>query len=138
WELYFFVSVVYYLSRSYKKAHQYLAVVLHSLQLQPNWLVCKAVKLLDIIIYYELGDTSYLEYEIRTYLRFFRKEKRPLLKTEELVIRFIQSKPDKNRKLMPEVQARKIRRLIEEIEADKYEWQLLSYFDFRKWVSERL
>lgn len=137
WELYFFVGVVYYLRRNYKKAHHYLAVVLHSLQLQPNWLVCKAVKLLDMIIYYELGDTAYLEYEIRSYLRFFRKDKRPLLKTEELVLRFIQAKPDKNRKQMPEAQARKIRRLIEEIGTDKYEWQLLSYFDFRTWVSER-
>lgn len=138
WELYFFISVVYYLNGSYKKAHSHLAAVLQKMQLQPNWLVCKAVRLLDMIIYYELGDTAYLEYEIRAYSRFFKKEKRPLLKTEELIIRFLQAKPNRSRKTMPQAQEKKLKRLVTEIRIDKYEWQLLSYFNFMNWVDEKL
>ncbi len=138
WELYFFISVVYYRNGALKKAHRYLSKVLQQHQLQANWLVCKAVRLLDMIIYYEQGDTDYLAYEIRTYTRFFKKENRSLLKVEELVIRLFQAKPAIERKAMPQVQEKKLRRLIAEIQTDKYEWQLLAYFDFRKWVENHI
>ncbi|WP_290706575.1 hypothetical protein [Flavihumibacter sp. CACIAM 22H1] len=135
WELYFFISVVYYRSGLLKKAHGYLAAALQRHTLQANWLVCKAARLLDMIIYYEQGDTAYLEYEIRSYNRFFKKEKRTLLKSEELVLRLFQYKPSIMRKAIPQVQANKLRRLLEDIQADKYEQQLLAYFDFREWVT---
>jgi hypothetical protein len=138
WELYFFISVVYYRNGALKKAHRYLSKVLQQHQLQANWLVCKAVRLLDMIIYYEQGDTDYLSYEIRTYTRFFKRDKRSLLKVEELVIRLFQAKPIVERKAMPQVQEKKLRRLIAEIESDKYEQQLLAYFDFRRWAENHV
>lgn len=138
WEVYFFISVVFYRSGALKKAHGYLATVLQRHQLQANWLVCKAARLLDLIIYYEQGDTAYLEYEIRSYTRFFKKEKRSLLKVEELVLRLFQAKPSFARKALPQVQEKKIRRLLQEIKADKYEWQLNSYFNFIEWTERQL
>lgn len=138
WELYFFISVVYYRNGALKKAHSYLSNVLQRHQLQVNWLVCKAVRLLDMIIYYEQGDADYLGYEIRTYTRFFKRDKRSLLKVEELVIRLFQAKPIVERKAMPQVQEKKLRRLMAEIESDKYEQQLLAYFDFSKWVKNHV
>jgi hypothetical protein len=138
WEVYFFISVVFYMSGELKKAHRYLAMVMQRHQLQTNWLVCKAARLLDLILYYEQGDTAYLEYEIRAYTRFFKKNKRNLLKVEELVLRIFQAKPNAIRKVLPQLHEKKIRRLLTEIKADKYEWQLNSYFNFIEWAERQL
>lgn len=138
WELYFFIGVAYYRGGRLKKAHSYLSTVLQRHQLQVNWMVCKAVRLLDMIIYYEQGETIYLDYEIRAYTRFFKKDKRTLLKVEELVIRLFQAKPNRDRKAVPQVQEKKLRRLISEINSDKYEWQILNYFDFVEWVEKQI
>lgn len=135
WELYFYAGLAWFGLRDWKKAHRFTAEVMRKHESHPQWLVCKATRLLNIIIYYEKGDTDYLEYEIRSYQRFFGRQQ--LLKSESLLFRFMKLCPDGRRRRLPELQRKKILKEVAAIQQDKYEQQLLKYFDLTAWISAR-
>lgn len=134
WELYFFFSLAYFGKKDWKKTYSYISKVMQDHKIQGQLLVCKAIRLLNIITYYENGDTDYLEYEIRSYKRFFRK-KHSLLKTETLLLKFLLYP---RKKKPPQVYYKKIIAEIGTLSNDKYEKQLLKYFDYPKWVLDKL
>lgn len=137
WELHFFYSLVYFNRKDWKKADTYINQVMQLHKVQPQLLICKAIRLLNIILYYEKGDTDYLEYEIRSYKRFFRKH-HPLLKSETFLLKFIQLWPDPRKKKIPEAFYNSITKEIQALKTDKYENQLLKYFDYTKWIMQKL
>lgn len=137
WELHFFYSLAYFNKKDWKKADNYISQVMQLHKVQPQLLICKAIRLLNIIIYYEKGDTDYLEYEIRSYKRFFRKH-HPLLKSETLLLKFILLWPDPRKKKIPQAFYNSITKEIQSLTTDKYENQLLKYFDYTKWIMQKL
>jgi hypothetical protein len=74
WELYFYSSLAWFSAKDWKKAHQLTDEVMRRHEPHPQWLICKATRLLNILIHYEKGDADYIEYEIRAYQRFFGKQ----------------------------------------------------------------
>jgi hypothetical protein len=137
WELYFFCSLAFFRNKQWKKADSYINQVLLLHKVQPQLLICKAVRLLNIVLYYEKGDTGYLDYEIRSYKLFFRKKHR-LLKSETLLFKFILLWPDPRKKKIPQAFYNSISNEIRSLTTDKYENQLLKYFDYTKWIMEKL
>lgn len=103
---------------------------------RPQLLVCKATRLLNIILHYEKGDADYLEYEIRSYKRFFRSHHK-LTGSETLLLKFIKTYPDKKRKKIPESHQKKMQKEINALQKDRHERQLLKYFDFTEWITSR-
>jgi len=136
WELYFYSSLSYFGLKDWKKAHQLTGEVMRKHHSHAQWLVCKATRLLNIIIYYEKGDTDYLEYEIRSYKRSFGRQQ--LLKSELLLFRFIKICPDVRRKKIPELQYKKMMQEFGTLQNDRYEKQLLKYFDLIGWIRAKL
>lgn len=137
WELYFYCSLSYFGSLELKKAHAYIGKAMQLHKPSPQLFIYRAIRLLNIMIYYENGDTDYLEYEIRSYKRLFRKGN-TLLGIESLLIRFISTQPNKIRKRIPDNERRQFLRRIEPISQDKYERQLLKYFDFAGWLRNKI
>lgn len=137
WELYFYYSLAYFGKGELKKAHHYIGEIMRMLKAYPQLPVCKAIRLLNIIIYYEKGDTDYLEYEIRSYKRFFGQQQ-SLLRSEALLLKLIQTYPDRKRKQLPAQQHKKFLQEASALQQDRYERQLLKYFDFMEWVRERV
>ncbi len=136
WELYFYASLIYYRNNDKKQAHKWLGEIMNESKGQPTMLVCKATRLLNIIIHYERGDAEYIDYEIRSYRRYYRKHDVALLKTELLVFKLMQLKPA-NRKVA--ANAKQLSRLLEQVDElrhDRYEQQLLRYFDFLGWAGK--
>lgn len=133
WELYFFCSLAHFGNKDWKKAHSYINQVMQVHKVQPQLLICKAIRLLNIIIYYEKGDSHYLEYEIRSYKRFFSK-KNALLKSEALLLKFILLWPDPRKRKIPELSYKNISQELQSFNSDKYEKQLLKYFDYVQWM----
>lgn len=136
WELYFYCSLACFSKKEWKKAHYYISEVMRDHKMQPQLFICKIIRLLNIIIHYEMGDTDYLEYEIRSYKRLFGK-KHPLLRSEKLLLKIILSRPHVKRNSIPQLELKKIIRETKEIAEDKYERQLLKYFDFCDWLIKR-
>ncbi len=136
WELYFYGSLAHFGVKDWKKAHQLTGEVMRKHEPHLQWLICKATRLLNIIIHFEKGDVDYIEYEIRSYQRFFGKQQ--LLRSEQLLFRFIKICPDGRRKKLPELQRKKLLRESEAVQHDRYERQLLKYFDLTGWIRARL
>jgi len=134
WELLFYLALSFYHLRDPGKAHKWINQLLQNHASQKNWVVCKAVRLLNIAIYYEQGDSGYLEYEIKSYKRFFEKEH--LLKSELLFFRYIRLKPAV--KYLKKQPFKDIVDDMQLLQNDRFEKQLLRYFDCIGWISDRM
>ncbi len=137
-ELYFYCSLSYFNKKEYKRAHKYINAALGGNRQyeQQSVPIYKALRLLNIIIYYELKDTDYLAYEIRSYTRSF-KQKGGLTKCEKLVFKTIRLHPFSNSAVKNKLLIKKIGPNIRSISNDRYESQLIKYMDFTKWAVEK-
>jgi hypothetical protein len=131
-ELYFYCSLVNFKKADWRKAHLFIRTIMNQLKLPQQLLVSKAIRLLNIIVYYEKGELLHLEYEIRSYKRFFSQMK--LLKTEKILFKVITSSAANKRLRLMNNERRKIIHDLELIVKDRYEQQLLKYFDFAEWT----
>ncbi|HVV04876.1 MAG TPA: hypothetical protein VHC96_11680 [Puia sp.] len=137
WEIYFYCSLAYFGNKDLKKAHYYIGKAMQLYKSSPQLFIYRAIRLLNIMVYYENEDTDYLDYEIRSYKRLFRKGN-ALLGIESLLIKFITTQPNKIRKRLPDNEHRQFLRRIDSISQDKYERQLLKYFDFAGWLRKKI
>lgn len=131
WELYFYCSLSYFRMNNPKKAHKLIREIMDMNPPHPQLPIYKAVRLLNIIIYYEQEEGEYLEYEIRSYKRFFQQKTR-LLKSEKLLFKIILSRSV--RKLKDRMADPSVIQQARLISKDKYEKQVLKYFDFVEWI----
>src|SRR5215203_1064267 len=124
-ELYFYCSLVHFSNRQYKKAHLFLSEILNRVKLSQHLLVTKAIRLLNIIIYFEKGELLHLEYEIRSYKRYFGQGR--LLRTEKLLFKILMSSTVNGRLRLMKNEQRKIANELGHVIKDRYELQLLKY-----------
>lgn len=129
-ELYFYCSLVYFRLEQWQKAHLFIREIMNQLKLPEQLMISKAIRLLNIIIYYHKKERVHLEYEVRAYKRYFMNMK--LLQAEKCVFRVV-TKMSAGRSSMLPVEKKKIIRAIDELAKDKYEQQLLKYFDIAAW-----
>ena len=135
-ELYFYCSLVHFSNAHYKKAHFFLSEIMNRVKLSQYLLISKALRLLNIVIYFEKGDLLHLEYEIRSYKRFFAQVK--LLKTERLLFKVLMSSTANGRLRLMKNEQRKIDNELDLVIKDRYELQLLKYFDFARWTQLKI
>jgi hypothetical protein len=109
---------------------------MNGLRLPEQLLISRAIRLLDIVIYYEKGDLVHLEYEIRSYKRYFSQSK--LMKIEKLVFRIVEANPSNRRMLSLPAGQRKVLAELDAAARDKYQQQLLRYIDLAGWVRNQL
>jgi hypothetical protein len=138
WEIYFYCGLTYFGGKDLKRAHSYIGKAMQQYKPLPRLFIYRAIRLLNLMVYYEKGDNEYLEYEIRAYKRFFRKDQQLLLGIERLLIRFIAAWPDKMRRRIPDNERTQFLRKLEPISQNKYERQLLKYFDFAGWLLQKV
>ncbi|HEY4289240.1 MAG TPA: hypothetical protein VGN00_19195 [Puia sp.] len=131
-ELYFFCSLTSFQLRDWRKAHLHLREIMNRLRLPAQLLISRAIRLLNIVIYYEKRELLHLEYEIRSYKRHFSQSK--VMKIEKLLFRIVEANPSNRRLLSLPAGQRKVQADLAAIAADKYEQQLLRYFDLVGWV----
>lgn len=99
WELYFYTALAYFGCGDLKKAHKWLGELMQLHKPQANLLICKAARLLNMIIHHKTGDEAYISYEIRSYTRFFHKPKSPRLQTELLLLKLLPLLPATSKRL---------------------------------------
>ena len=131
-ELYFYCSLVHFSNRDFKNGHLFLSEIMNRVKLSPHLLISKAVRLLNIVIYFEKRDLLHLEYEIRSYKRFFTQAR--LLRTEKLLFKVLLSSTAHGRLRLMKNEQRKITNELDLVVKDRYELQLLKYFDFAGWT----
>lgn len=131
-ELFFYHALVCFRVKKMKEAQKYIQHVVLTNKINFTSIVYRALRLINILIHYELKDFEYLNYEIRTYQRSLKGTK--ILKTEKLVFKVIKINPAFNNDRKNELLWPSLSPLLPTIQTDKFELQLLKYFDFINWV----
>lgn len=136
-ELLLYTALVHLGMQRRKEAKQCIgrAMIDHNIKYLP---LMRTIRLVQLIVYYELGETELIRHESRSVVRKLASPREQTFRTERLILRFL------NRKELPvlrrerEAYREKIAPLVEEIYNDKYERQLLCLFDFIAWMDSRI
>lgn len=130
-ELNFYIALTELLSGNLKQARKRLG---HTNEYgSKNLPISRARRLLSIIINFNIGDLLLIEYDIRSYKRYFTKNSN-LLKTEKMMFNFIMSAPQQKSKIWKSKYHQRLERQVEEIRVNKEEIQLNKFYSFPDWI----
>lgn len=135
-ELCFYCSLAYYHKKQYKKAHKYLFSVLNEYSNFSQQPIYKAIRLLNMVIHYALKDMTYLECDIRAYRRWTKIA--GLSKTATLIIKILIHDPVTKSRHVNAAFMKKLSPSLDNIAKDRYERQILKYFDFIEWIKSKV
>ena len=135
-ELLFYMGLTYFGLNDWEKALRYINKIAFLDKANQHFIIYKAAKLLGILIRYELGDIDYLQYEIRAYKRMARY-KTESLQIEKLIFKVVIIDPNGNSLVKNKLILKKLAPVINVITHDKYELQVLKFFDFADWINTK-
>lgn len=136
-EMSLYIALIHLGNGEYRKARKRLSATigrghLYSLPL------FRTIRIVNVMIHYELGDVDYIQSEIRSIKREMSKNKRYNLKVESFLLKFLNySFADTNRKRRAEIWE-SMAEEVHALYADKYETQILRKFDFVAWVEAKI
>lgn len=135
-ELIFYASLAWFHMRNFKKALKCLNELLLKKTLdytRPYYRVCR---LFNIVLQYEMKDFEYLEYEVRSYKRFF-KGKNALCALERYIFKIVTLSPSRNPRYKNQQLWEQLQPLREAAGKSPGEALLMRCFDFMEWASEK-
>lgn len=136
-EMSLYIALIHLGNGEYRKARKRLSATigrghLYSLPL------FRTIRIVNVMIHYELGDVDYIQSEIRSIKREMSKNKGYNLKVESFLLKFLNySFADTNRKKRAEIWE-SMAEEVHALYADKYETQILRKFDFVAWVEAKI
>lgn len=135
-ELLFYLALVWFFNKRFKESQNFLNEIILIGKINHHSVIYKAARLVSILINYENKKLDYLDYEIRSYKRNVRG-KQKFLKTERLIFKVIKMNPDFNGIQKNNILWKSIVLSINDIHNDRYEKQLLKYYDFIAWMKKK-
>lgn len=132
----YFEGLTYFHAQQWNKANKCIHRLFTAGKQHTQLPVFRAARLLHILISYEQDDLEYLDYEIRSYKRAFGKFGKSF-KTEKLVFNTVVTDPKRRGNAWKEAARKKIAIKQLAIRAEKREMQLLKYFDFGGWATDK-
>jgi hypothetical protein len=128
----------YFGTGEFSKALVIINKLLNEYHKELRYDVQSAVRILNLILHYELGNKMLLEYNTVSTYRFLSKSKR-LYKLENIVLNFL-------RKKMPRINTKKeqlesfveLKKELEVLCGDPYEKKAFEYFDYISWLDSKI
>jgi len=128
----------YFGTAEFTKALGIINKLLNEYQKELRYDIQSAVRILNLILHFELGNTRLLEYNAISTYRFLYKSKR-LYKMENIVLQFIRRKMPKIHTAKQQLQAFiELRKDFMEIANDEYESKAFEYFDYISWLDSKI
>ncbi|HEX8517165.1 MAG TPA: hypothetical protein VF868_13290 [Bacteroidia bacterium] len=128
----------YFGTGEYSKALNIINRLLNEYQKELRYDIQSAVRILNLILHYELGNSRLLEYNAISAYRFLYKSKR-LYKLENIVLNFIRKKMHHVYTERDEIEAFiELRKEFLELIDDPYEKKAFEYFDYISWFDSRI
>lgn len=135
-EISLYIALTHLGNGEYRKARKQLSVIIRRGHLHPLPLF-RTIRIVYVMIHYELGDIDYIQSELRSIKREMFKNKRYCLKTESFLLKFLNmSFIDSNRGKKKEIW-RDMQEEIRTLYTDKYELQILRKFNFMAWIEAK-
>jgi hypothetical protein len=128
----------YFGTAEFTKALGIINKLLNEYQKELRYDIQSAVRILNLILHFELGNTRLLEYNAISTYRFLYKSKR-LYKMENIVLQFIRKKMPRIHTAKQQLQAFiELRQDFMEIANDEYESKAFEYFDYISWLDSKI
>lgn len=131
-----FAGVAFFNTGQYQKANKLISYTVDEGKNIHDRELNRACRLLHIVIHLELDNIDYLTYEIRAYKRTFRRHGKSLL-LEKLIFNLISADPKRSSIVKKRLLWKKVEPQTAAIWSDKYEQQLLKYFNFCHWIEQK-
>ena len=128
----------YFGAGEFNKALGVINKLLNEYQKELRYDIQCAVRLLNLILHYELGNSKLLEYNAVSAYRFLYKSKR-LYQAENIVLNFIRKKMRYIYTSKDEMEAFiELRKELSELSDHPYEKKAFEYFDYISWLDSRI
>lgn len=137
YELYFQLAKYYFVIEEYRDALSYTNYILNDTKLKSRKDLLSVVRLLNLLIHFEMGNDFTLEYLTKNTFNYFNSKNR-LFKVERELIKFMTGR---NRDLHLDkyqtdlIQLRDAMRLYKK---DEYEVSAFNHFDFEYWAQSKI
>jgi len=136
--LYYKFACVHISLGEYNDAIKWLNTVFNEEEGSPNpnfYIICK---LLELMVHYDMGDTDFLEYLVRSVYRYLLKKKSPH-KFEILFLKFVRDKMPAMRTKQELIFAfQELKADVLKLMEDPFERVVLEYFDFISWLDSKI
>ncbi len=132
------IFYIYFGAGNYREARNYLNKIINDTTTDVRSDLYCFVKIINLIVHFELGNENLLEYIVKSTYRFLYKRNR-LYKFETSILNFI-------RKKLPHIKSDKelimslkeLKKEIEEVTKVSFEAKALDYFDFISWLESKI
>jgi hypothetical protein len=136
-EMLLYIALTHLGNGEYRKARKKLNTTMGKEHLYSLPLF-RIIRIVNVMIHYELGDIDYIQSESRSIKREISKNKGNNLKVELFMLKFLNySFIGKNKKSRTEVW-KNMEDEVHTLYADKYESQILRKFDFMAWIESKI
>ena len=136
-EVYLYTALVYFCNNNFKKAQKTLSQVIIKGKTFFSLPLFRTIRLVNLMVLYEIGDFDAIQYECRSIKREF-SQKESSFRTENLMLKFV-NKPLNI--ILQEHRTKLLKKFLpelEEIRHDIFEAQMLKIFDFTAWIESKI
>jgi hypothetical protein len=134
-ELLLYTAIVYFNHKSFKMAARLLVPAIH-MEYLPNIQLSRMLKLINLIIHFEINDFHYVNSGIRSLERELKKSNRTLL-TENIILKMLKKYPESLSRSSREKLLRDTASSLLLLKSDPFERQLFYVFDFEEWIKRK-
>lgn len=136
-ELSLYTALCYLGNHQYNKARKTLSSIIFNNRGLFTMPLYRTIRLVNLMVYYEMKDFDYILYEIRSIKREIQKEKKGY-RIESIMLNFISKTTVALSAQQREKMWKKTEPLLNEVRNNKYEQQILRQFDFTAWIESKL
>jgi hypothetical protein len=137
YDLYFHMSLSFFAQEDFKKALKWSNEILNDLQFKSREDFLNTIKLMNLLIHFELGNDFTLEYLSKSTNNFLKRKSR-LFKVEKLLIKFFSRYESYAANGHSKAELEKLAEKLTLCKEDKYERKAFHYFDYLKWVKQKI
>ena len=137
YEFYFLMSKFYFVTAEFKKALKYSNLVLNDLKFTVRADLLSVVRLLNLLIHFELDNDFTLEYLTKNTLSYLKKSKR-LFKVEDELIQFMTNHYKVNTEKERLGDLKQLQLQMRKYKTNQFEGVPFSLFDFEYWATAKL
>lgn len=136
-ELTLYTALIYIGSKEYVKARKLINNTLIGRNLE-SLPIMRTIRLVRLIIYYELRDMDMVEYGAQALKRNLSLKREQSFQTEHIMLWFLKKKDIPSLSKDREILWKRLKPTLDHLHNDRFEKQVLFIFDFTAWIEAKI
>jgi hypothetical protein len=136
-ELCLYSALIYYGKKDYKKSHKYVSMIMIKGKSYYYMPLYRTIRLVNLMILYELGDFNLISYETRSIKREMKENEKGYL-IEKKMLQFLNKPHIPSNQRKRDLVWQKVSNEMKFLRTDVFEKQVLRIFDFTAWIESKI